>query len=97
MFAENLTRKLLRDHIISADDYDIVRYGLENIGSNLAGIFIVLAIGGIFGHILDGFVLWLMVFPLRKHAGGYHAKTRAKCYFACGDSIRFAAFISGKE
>lgn len=38
MFAENLTRKLLRDHIISADDYDIVRYGLENIGSTLAGM-----------------------------------------------------------
>lgn len=47
--------------------------------TSLLGLVIFGAIGCCFGHWLDGFLLWLLVLPLRKNAGGYHATTRGRC------------------
>lgn len=77
--AGSLTGKLLEDEVISSEEAEIVKYGLENIGSNLLGLLVILAIGGCFRHLLDSFLLWLLIFPLRKNAGGFHAKTKTRC------------------
>lgn len=70
---------LLRDGIISPDDVEIVEYGLENLGSSLLGMLITLVIGYCFDFLSGSFLLWLLIFPLRKNAGGFHAKTKAGC------------------
>lgn len=70
---------LLRDGIISPDDVEIVEYGLENLGSSLLGMLITLVIGYCFDFLLGSFLLWLLIFPLRKNAGGFHAKTKGRC------------------
>ncbi|MCM1091393.1 MAG: accessory gene regulator B family protein [Muribaculum sp.] len=70
---------LLRDGIISSDEVEIVEYGLENLGSSMLGMLITLAIGFCFDYLLGSFLLWLLVFPLRKHAGGFHASTKGRC------------------
>ncbi len=77
--AGSLTGKLLEDGAISSEEAEIVKYGLENIGSNLLGLLVILAIGGCLRHLLDSFLLWLLIFPLRKNAGGFHAKTKTRC------------------
>lgn len=86
-----LAGRLVRDGIISQEEEDIVIYGLENmIGTAICGL-IMLGIGLCFGNILDGFLLWIIILPLRKHAGGFHAKTRIRCLtFSIG--IIIAAF-----
>ena len=70
---------LLRDKVISLEEVEIVEYGLENLGSSLLRMFITLLIGYCFDFLRGSFLLWLLIFPLRKNAGGYHAETKGKC------------------
>lgn len=74
-----LAGMLLRDGIISTDEVEIVEYGLENLGSSLLGMLITLMIGLCFDFLLGSFLLWLLIFPLRKNAGGFHAETKGRC------------------
>lgn len=69
----------MRDNAITSDEKEIVLFGLENLIGNLLGLVITLIVGYCFGDIFAGLGLWLLVFPLRRNAGGYHADTRAKC------------------
>lgn len=70
---------LLRDGVISSDEVEIVEYGLENLRGSLLGMLITLTIGFCFDFLLGSFLLWLLIFPLRKNAGGFHAKTKGRC------------------
>lgn len=70
---------LLKDGIISSEEVEIVEYGLENFGSSLLGMSITLVIGYCFDFLWGSFLLWLLVFPLRKNAGGFHAATKGRC------------------
>ncbi len=74
-----LAGKLLRDGVISPEEVEIVEYGLENLGSSLIGMSITLIIGYCFDFLLGSFWLWLLIFPLRKNAGGFHAETKGRC------------------
>lgn len=74
-----LAGMLLRDGVISPDEVEIVEYGLENLGSSMLGMLITLAIGFYFDFFFGSFLLWLLIFPLRKNAGGFHARTKGRC------------------
>lgn len=74
-----LTKSLLNDNVILEDETNIITYGLENLIGNIVGILVTLVMGAFFHHILDSFMVWLLAFPLRKYAGGFHAKTRGRC------------------
>lgn len=76
---KTLAEMLLKDEIISSEEVEIVEYGLENFGSSLLGMSVTLIIGCCFGFLRGSFLLWLLVFPLRKNAGGFHAETKGKC------------------
>ena len=56
-----------------------MEYGLENFGSSLVGMLITLLIGFSFDFLLGSLLLWMLIFPLRKNAGGFHAETRSSC------------------
>lgn len=77
-----IVQKLLEDGMIEEEETDIVEYGLRNMLHNLAGIFITLIIGWIFGNLKEGVILLFLIFPLRKYAGGFHANTRKGCLFS---------------
>lgn len=70
---------LLRDGVISPDEVEIVEYGLENLRSSMLGMLITLVIGFCFDFLIGSFLLWLLIFPLRKNAGGFHANTKGRC------------------
>lgn len=75
-----ITEKLHSDGIICLEEVKVVKYGLINIANNLLGLFITLFIGFYFGYLVESFILWLMVLPLRKNAGGFHANTKIGCF-----------------
>ncbi len=77
--AAMLTKSLLNDNVILEDETNIITYGLENLIGNIVGILVILVMGAFFHHTLDSFMVWLLAFPLRKYAGGFHAKTRGRC------------------
>ena len=62
------------------ENVEIVQYGMKVLASNLLGIFIILGVGACFGSLSTGIILWTLVLPLRKYAGGYHAKSRGRCF-----------------
>lgn len=86
---EKLIDKLIVNGIITSDEQDIVMYGLQNIELNLIGLLITIIIGIIFGKFHDAVMLWIMMFPLRKNAGGFHAKTKKRCIFISAAMIGF--------
>lgn len=78
--SDYLTEWLLKDGVISSDDREIVQYGLENLQGTLS-CFVLSAIAGFgFGNVCAGMGLFLLIFPLRKYAGGYHADTKSGCF-----------------
>lgn len=93
MIKMKLAEMLQRDGLISSDEVEIVEYGLENLGSSLLGMFITLIIGFCFDFFWGSIWLWLLVFPLRKNAGGYHAETKGKCMLF-STAILFISIIS---
>lgn len=81
MGMQRLTDQFVKDGIIMPENAEIVQYGLVALAGNLLSGVITLGIGYCFGCALSGLVLWMLIFPLRKYAGGYHAKTRRSCFF----------------
>lgn len=88
--AGNLTDRFLEDGVISSEDVEIVRYGLENIAGSLSGIIVTLIVSACFGRIFNGLILWGLILPLRRNAGGYHADTRNKCLLISSGMILLA-------
>lgn len=96
---DRLANSLFSEGIISDEDKEIVRFGLESMEGNLLGIILTLTVGLIFRHIGDAILLWLWLFPLRKNAGGFHAATRTKCLIMSAVMlvISFAVFVTGEH
>ena len=74
-----MVKRLLVDGLVSEEEAEIVSYGLESLKNNLTGFFLIVLAGICLNCFPESIVLGLMTFPLRKNAGGYHAKTRVKC------------------
>lgn len=70
----------MKDCIINEEEKEIVEYGLEMIGNMMLGIGIVSVIGLLQQCVWESLTLWVILVPLRKNAGGYHAKTRGRCF-----------------
>lgn len=83
---------LSKERIITDGEKEIVRFGLENLGGNLLGFVMTLTIGFCFCRIGNAVLLWLLLFPLRKNAGGFHASTKTRC-FLISAFMMLCAFI----
>lgn len=75
-----MANSLLNEGIITDEEKEIVRFGLENLCGNLLGFVMTLTIGFCFHRTQDALILWLSLFPLRKNVGGFHASTKTKCF-----------------
>ena len=64
---------------ITDEEKEIICFGLESLEGNLLGIGLTLIVGICFRQVREAILLWWLLFPLRKNAGGYHAKTKTKC------------------
>lgn len=62
---------LCENKIIATEEKEIVRYGLDALTETLLGLLVTVLVGSVFVNALSGLMLWLLVFPLRKYAGGY--------------------------
>lgn len=80
MWTQRLTDQFVRDGVVTPEDAEIVRYGLEALTDNILAFLLTALVGFFYGSLLSGIVLWMLSFPLRKYAGGYHAKTKVRCY-----------------
>lgn len=77
---ERIAQKLIRDGIAEADEEEILVFGLTQGLSMISGILMTLLISALFGCLSEGIIFLILFCPLRVYAGGYHAKTRIRCF-----------------
>lgn len=80
MWTQRLTEQFVKDGVVTPEDAEIVRYGLEALADNILALLLTALVGFFHGSLVSGIALWMLTFPLRKYAGGYHAKTKVRCY-----------------
>ena len=73
---KSIAGKLLGEGAIMPEELEVVEYGIDSLFDNLWGLAVTLMVGFVFRFFWGSFLLWLFVFPLRKYAGGFHAKTK---------------------
>lgn len=59
---------------------EIIQYGMERMKVILISISVTLLIGYVFDILYQSIVFLLSFYPLRRYAGGYHAKTQKNCF-----------------
>ncbi len=96
---EYLTNIFVQEELVSDEERDVIQFGLKSIGANLLGIALTLLVGSCFHHIGDAFVLYLLLFPLRKSAGGFHATSKIRCTVISAAilAISFSIFVMLKH
>lgn len=92
MLVDKIVYSLVEDGIISDSEMDIVRFGLESLKNNIISVLMILGIGAIFKEITEAILVWMLLFPLRKTVGGYHASSKEKC-FMLTIGVFFVAFL----
>ncbi|MBR4101849.1 MAG: accessory gene regulator B family protein [Oscillospiraceae bacterium] len=78
--SERFTEELEKQRVILSEDREIYRFGIQQ-GLNLVlNLLTTIAIGLLCGMLWESVLFMLFYMPLRRYAGGYHAKTHLRCY-----------------
>lgn len=78
--AQKTADQLAVQGIISQKDTAVYCYGLEALYSSLLELLTILFLSLFVGNFLQTMLFFAALIPLRVYAGGYHAKTRLRCY-----------------
>lgn len=78
--SESIARTLGNQGIISGEDVDNCRYGLDVFISSVLEIISILIISAAVGNFVETILFFVAFVPLRVYAGGYHADTKLRCY-----------------
>lgn len=78
--SEDIVFWLIKNKIIEIEEREVYIYGLEALLLNVTNIITALIIS-VLSNSIGHFIVFLTVFvPLRIFAGGFHAKSSARCY-----------------
>lgn len=79
-FGDKWAHRLALEGIIPAEDEALYSYGLRQSGVFLLNIVTILLLGYCLGMLGESIVFIVAYFPIRRMAGGYHARTQWACY-----------------
>lgn len=71
---------LNKDQKMDQEREEIIRYGIELFILEAIFIFAVMGVGMVLGYAGESIIFLVLFIPIRSMAGGYHAKTRKKCF-----------------
>lgn len=77
---ERITNKLVINDVITTDNKELYRFGLQQGILMIFNIATFMGIGIVLNMVWESIIFLLTFIPLRSNAGGYHAKTQVKCY-----------------
>ncbi|WP_077610973.1 accessory gene regulator ArgB-like protein [Clostridium sp. Marseille-P2415] len=81
---EHMIEKLVLYNIIPEEETEIYTFGMECLVLKLIHCISYFGIAACLGMLPELIVIGCVLIPLRRSAGGYHAKTRTGCYlFSC--------------
>ena len=78
--SEKITDVFVESKIILFEEKDIYKFGVKQGIMIVLNLFTLFVIGAIYKMIFDVLIYILAYIPLRSYAGGFHAKTHARCY-----------------
>ena len=82
---EGILLRIKTGNLVDEENAEIYQFGLECMLLKAVHIMSYLVIGLCMGELLSLVVSGSILIPLRRKAGGFHAKTRIGCYiFSCG-------------
>ena len=74
-----LTQYLIRNNVISGDDFPIYKYGLELLISSIIETVVICVLGSIAFTLFDAVIFIVCFVLLRSFSGGFHAKSYLRC------------------
>ncbi|MDK2943163.1 MAG: accessory regulator [Acetobacterium sp.] len=77
---QRITDILVSNEIIIAENRNLYSYGLQQGLLMILNIATFLGIGIVLNMVWESILFLLTFIPLRSNAGGYHAKTKLRCY-----------------
>lgn len=84
LWEEWFTNKLVFHQIISKEEVELYKFGMECLILKIAHCISYLCIAVCFQLVPELILIGCVLIPLRRSAGGYHAKTKTGCYlFSC--------------
>lgn len=93
--AEKLTQAAILNHVIDSDEKELYMYAYQAMFARLLGWGTLLLLGVVFQCIPGTLAFFIMFFPLRIYAGGYHARDYGRCYLA--STLVFGILIIGSK
>lgn len=81
LLTKNSVEILIRNGIIEESEKEVYRFGISGLYRFLMNIITSIIIGALFGMLWQTILFSAAYIPLRRFAGGYHAKTPGRCYF----------------
>lgn len=81
---EMFVKKLVSNEIISCSEADIYKFGMECFLLKMIHCVSYFIIAACFQMVPELIVIGSILIPLRRNAGGYHARSKTGCYlFSC--------------
>ena len=80
VLTQKLISSLIDNNIIKKEDEEIYMYGLNQIVFVTLNLITTIFIGLIFNKIFEVILFMVTYIPIRVYAGGYHARTKLRCY-----------------
>lgn len=77
---KQFVNKLVSSNLIKKEDIEIYSYGFKEMLFIILNLITTLVIGILFNKILEIIVFMITYISIRIYAGGYHARTKLKCY-----------------
>ncbi|MCI9596526.1 MAG: accessory gene regulator B family protein [Firmicutes bacterium] len=81
LLTKNSVEILIKNGIIEESEKEVYRFGISGLYRFLMNIISSIIIGILFGMLWQTILFSATYIPLRRFAGGYHAKTPGRCYF----------------
>lgn len=78
--SEKITDKLQQLEVVSSEDREIYRYGVQQGCILMLNLLSIITLGLLCGMVKESIIYMLAFVPLRNYAGGYHARTHVRCY-----------------
>jgi accessory gene regulator B len=88
-----IVESLIRNEIILSEQVSIYNFGIEALIFKVINILAILTIGLCFGMVVETITFLISFSMIRIYAGGYHAKSRLRCFMISILIIFFSLLI----
>ncbi len=99
--SDKVTDSLIQNQIINNEDRELYYYGVQQGLVAVLNFITTIIIGCLCGMLWESIIYMISYIPLRHFAGGFHARTPARCYvfsilmlFSVLSAMKWAVFSS---